>query len=201
MIATSLPMVVLVNVETSILIKLPSSSRNSQDVAINCIISSNKQTLVVQYERNHFEIFELMNDNQVRLHDWSKSNELPAHFLKQYNQMCRIQEIETSSKFLLSSNYTWSVLDIEKPLVADHMLEKSLAWNNLDSKIGLGWTSYLKTSQSRFIDNQSTDVSQDSNDTNQVDNLTINKNKNALFISYFFTIQRNLSSKSLDQHS
>ena len=62
--------------------------------------------------------------------------------------MSRICEIERATKFLISSNYTWSVLDLEKPInaMAADTEMKSLAWDNVNDKIGMGWTSYLKHS-------------------------------------------------------
>ena len=84
LLSTALPMTVLVNIESGAVVKLPSSSRHQNDVAISCLIASNSSTLVVLYERNHVEVFEAVN-GQVSMHDWSRSNQIPANFYRQYN--------------------------------------------------------------------------------------------------------------------
>lgn len=92
--------------------------------------------------------------------------------------MSRICEIEGATKFLISSNYTWAILDVDKPIsvIED---SKALAWDNANDKIGMGWTSYIKKSQQRFVDDASMSMQTDS-DTTGLGNLIVNKNKNAM---------------------
>lgn len=79
-----MPMTVLIDIESGAVHRLPASSRHANDVAVACLIASNTSTLAVLYERNHIELFEFIN-GQVRMHNWSRSYELPADFYRQYN--------------------------------------------------------------------------------------------------------------------
>ena len=75
-------------------------------------MTSDMDKLVVAYESNKVGIFDLVNK---QLHPWTVKNisKFPRNFLQRYNRfigVCKVSE----SKFLLYTNYTYSVLDLNQ---------------------------------------------------------------------------------------
>ena len=75
-------------------------------------MTSDMDKLVVAYESNKVGIFDLVNK---QLHPWTVKNisKFPRNFLQRYNRfigVCKVSE----SKFLLYTNYTYSVLDLNE---------------------------------------------------------------------------------------
>lgn len=71
---------------------------------------SDQDKLVVCYDSNQIAVFDLLNH---KMHDWSKRNmdKIPKNFLNRFNRIVGITQI-SSSKFILYTNYTYTVLDI-----------------------------------------------------------------------------------------
>lgn len=71
-------------------------------------MKSDMDKMLIAYDSNKIVIFDLINR---KLHDWSKDAKLPANFLNRYNRMVGVDQL-SSSKYILWSHYTYTVLDI-----------------------------------------------------------------------------------------
>lgn len=72
---------------------------------------------VVAYDTNKIMVFDI---NNKCLHSWSRqsSANFPSNFLNRYNRLVGICAL-SSTKFLAYSNYTYTILDLLKPLVSN----------------------------------------------------------------------------------
>ena len=77
-------------------------------------MASDIDKLLVVYDSNKLVLFDLLNQS---LHEWTRQNlsKLPTNFLTRYNRMIGAQCL-SDSKFLLYSNYTYCVLDLNQSL-------------------------------------------------------------------------------------
>lgn len=122
-----------------------------QDCGVPLCITSDAEKAVVVYDSNKIVIFDTLN---TKLHDWSKQNldRLPKNYLDRYNRLIGIVAL-SDSKFLLYSNYTYSVLDMnaEVPemveIVQNHP-GKSIEGKQFNAQ---GWSDNLKLSQSKYL--------------------------------------------------
>lgn len=66
--------------------------------------------LVVAYDSNRIVVYDTINR---KLHQWSLDNmqRMPLNYLRRYNRILGMVQLSTN-KFLLWTNYTYSVLDL-----------------------------------------------------------------------------------------
>ena len=75
---------------------------------------SDMDKLLVAYETNKIVVFDLLGK---QLHGWSREyvDKLPKNFLSRYNRLIGVSQY-SDNKYILYSNYTYSVLDLTRPL-------------------------------------------------------------------------------------
>ena len=83
-----------------------------QECGMALCLASDVDKLLVVFDSNQLVLFDMLNQ---KLHDWSKETKLPSNFLNRYNRIIGA-EILTDSKFLLYSNYTYCVLDVNQTM-------------------------------------------------------------------------------------
>lgn len=102
--------------------------------------------LVLTYDSNKILVLDTINR---KLHPWSLKNlqKIPKNFLRRYNRLVGITQLDLN-KFVLWTNYTYSVLDLEVELpdevqiTHDHP-NKTLQNRQLDAQ---SWFETLKLS-------------------------------------------------------
>eukprot|EP00347_Sterkiella_histriomuscorum_P013585 403364154 len=151
-------------------------------------LHSDQDKLVVAYDSNKIMVYDLLNK---KIHDWSaqNSNQLPRNFMTRFNRFVGITQL-SSSKYLLYTNYTYSILDLsqsvptEVEIIQNHP-GKSVEERSVNAQT---WFDNLKLSQSKYIKKQDQTVEialQNGESSSQVKNLTIsNKIKGILSMDY-----------------
>ncbi|CDW74499.1 u3 small nucleolar rnaassociated protein [Stylonychia lemnae] len=148
---------------------------------------SDQDKLIVAYDSNKVTVFDL---NNKKIHSWSAANQdkFPQNYLTRFNRTVGIAQV-SSSQYIIYTNYTYSVLDINKGLpeeveIIQNHPGKSVEEKNLAAQ---NWFDNLKISQSKYIKKVVLPVLEQSSDStkDQVSNLTIsNKIKGILNMQY-----------------
>ncbi|MFO0117555.1 MAG: hypothetical protein ACK521_08045 [bacterium] len=88
-----------------------------QDCGTPLCATSDLDKLLVAYDSNKIVVFDLLN---LRLHEWTKLHvdRLPSNFLNRYNRIIGCVGV-SESKFVLYTNYTYCVLDLNLPVPAE----------------------------------------------------------------------------------
>jgi len=113
-------------------------------------VCPDSEKMVVGYDSNKIMVFDIHNKC---LHPWTRANDshFPQNFLKRFNKFVGATAL-SSEKFLFYTNYTYTILDITKPL--DQMSEVKIIQDHpgktLDSTST--WFEYIKKSQSKYLD-------------------------------------------------
>ena len=83
----------------------------SLDLGLPLSILSDMDKILMAYDSNKILILDSINR---KLHPWSLKNmhKIPLNFLKRYNRIVGITQLALN-KFVLWTNYTYSVLDLE----------------------------------------------------------------------------------------
>jgi len=70
--------------------------------------------MVVAFDSNKIMVYDI---NNKCLHPWTRENDnlFPQNFLKRYNRLIGATAL-SETKFLLYSNYTYTILDLLKPM-------------------------------------------------------------------------------------
>ena len=70
--------------------------------------------IVAAYDTNKVVVFDTINR---RMHQWTVDNlnKLPKNFLSRYNRIIGVVQLSTS-KYILWTNYTYAVLDLQLEL-------------------------------------------------------------------------------------
>lgn len=145
-------------------------------------MTSDLDKLLLSYDSNKIVIFDLINR---KLHDWTVTNlsKIPKNFLTRYNRTVGVSQL-SDRKYLLWSNYTYSVLDLavempaEVQIVMDHP-NSTIQGKHRDSE---SWAELVKLSQEKYLTRQAPVESKV--DAQKSDNLTIsNKLKGILCIT------------------
>ena len=79
-------------------------------VGLSLSICPQLEKLVVAYDSNHIQVFDLLNKC---LHAWSRTNgdRFPSNFLSRFNRLVGVTTL-TETRFLFYSNYTYTILDL-----------------------------------------------------------------------------------------
>lgn len=86
----------------------------SSELGLPLSIFSDMDKILLAYDSNKILILDSINR---KLHPWSLKNmqKIPVNFLKRYNRIVGITQLGLN-KFVLWTNYTYSVLDLEVEL-------------------------------------------------------------------------------------
>ncbi len=86
----------------------------SLDLGHPLAVLSDMDKLVLTYDSNKVTVLDTINR---RFHPWSLKNmqKMPVNFLRRYNRLVGITQLSLN-KFILWTNYTYSVLDLEVEL-------------------------------------------------------------------------------------
>lgn len=106
--------------------------------------------MVVAYDSNYIRVFDLLNKC---LHPWSRTNgtRFPSNFLSRYNRLLGATSL-SESKFLMYSNYTYTILDINQGLPSEALIIQDHPGKQLD--MGSSWFDCLKKSQAKYLEDQ-----------------------------------------------
>jgi len=87
---------------------------SSNPLALCMAFCPENENMVVAYDTNKIIVFDI---NNKCLHPWSRlsSANFPANFLNRYNRLIGCCALSTT-KFLLYSNYTYTIMNIDQPL-------------------------------------------------------------------------------------
>lgn len=122
--------------------------------------SSSGDSLIVAYAQDNLVV--VYDLNNKCLHPWSIKygpSAFAKEFRNRYNRIIGISEV-SSSKFILYTNYTWCVLDLEAPIDQpdEHPTASSQAPAIFNRKrpgdslnASATWFSCLKASQSKYV--------------------------------------------------
>ena len=86
----------------------------SLDLGHPLAVLSDMDKFLLTYDSNKITVLDTINR---RLHPWSLKNmqKMPVNFLRRYNRLVGITQLSLN-KFILWTNYTYSVLDLEVEL-------------------------------------------------------------------------------------
>ena len=95
--------------------EMPNLTNESNPIALCMSFCPENEKAVVAYDTNKIVVFDIHNKC---LHDWSRISDqnFPKNFLNRYNRLVGCCSLSTS-KFILYSNYTYTILDTSKPLI------------------------------------------------------------------------------------
>lgn len=122
-----------------------------QDCGTPLCVTSDLDKLLVVYDSNKITVFNLLNQ---RLHEWTKQHidRMPANFLNRYNRMVGCVSV-SDSKFVLYTNYTYCVLDLNAPVPIEVEIVQNHPGKCIEGKQfnAQGWFDNLKLSQAKYL--------------------------------------------------